>query len=214
MPLAEILKAIDAAGDAAEARIAAEAAANVAAIHADAERECAAIRERHHREMLLPLQHERARRLNRARIAAARAESRAQEELFAEALAGAQGQLAHLRGEAGYESVLAALVREALDQIGRDAVLRGDPRDEAPLRRLAPDTPIVLDLTTWGGVEARSPDGRIAVINTLEARLAQAQPILRAETMPLFVAPSPEPGESEAEGAHQEPPIPLAVTAP
>ena len=46
-----------------------------------------------------------------------------------------------------------------------------------------------------------------------EARLAQAQPILRARTMPLFAAPSVG-GESEAEGAYQEPPIPLAVTGP
>ncbi|MFN8472550.1 MAG: V-type ATP synthase subunit E family protein [Anaerolineae bacterium] len=213
MPLTDILKAIDAAGEAEVSRIAAEAAASVAAVRADTERECAAIRERHHREMLLPLQHEQARRLNRARIAAARAVSRAQEQLFGEAIAAAQARLAGLRGDPGYETVLAALVREALGEVGRDAVLRGDPRDELLLRQLAPGMSLTLDLTTWGGVEARSPDGRIAVINALEARLAQAQPILRAQTMPLFAPPFPV-GESEAESAYQEPPIPLAVTAP
>ncbi|MFN8485304.1 MAG: V-type ATP synthase subunit E family protein [Anaerolineae bacterium] len=213
MPLADILKAIDAVCDAEVARIVADAAAAVAAIRADTERDCAAIRERHAREMLLPFQHERARRLNRAHIAAARAVSRAQEELFAEAIAAAQARLGQLRGDTTYAAILAALVCEAMAQIGPDAVLRGDPCDEALLRRLAPGTPLTLDLTTWGGIEARSPDGRIAVINTLEARLAQAQPILRARTMPLFAAPSAG-GESEAEGAYQEPPIPLAVTGP
>ncbi|MFN8498636.1 MAG: V-type ATP synthase subunit E family protein [Anaerolineae bacterium] len=213
MPLADILKAIDAAGDAEVARIAADAEATIAAIRDDADRECAAIRQRHGREMLLPLQHERARRLNRARIAAARAAHRAQEELFAAAMGRAQARLARLRDDGAYETVLAALVREATTHIGGDAVLRGDPRDEALLLRLAPGTPLTLDLTTWGGVEARSPDGRITVINTLEVRLAEAQPILRAQTMPLFaVGPADE--ESDAEAAYGEPPIPLAVTAP
>lgn len=38
---------------------------------------------------------------------------------------------------------------------------------------------IIYDLETWGGVVAKSADGKIVVINTLEARLERAEPYLR-----------------------------------
>jgi vacuolar-type H+-ATPase subunit E/Vma4 len=41
-------------------------------------------------------------------------------------------------------------------------------------------------LNTWGGLIAASADGRVVVINTLEARLEQALPFLRRHLAAYF----------------------------
>jgi vacuolar-type H+-ATPase subunit E/Vma4 len=186
MALADILSAIETEVTAEVEQINTQVAATVAHIRAAAEEEAHAIRERHRREALTPLLHERARRLNRARLAALRAQSQAREKLFADALEDARAHLANARASPDYPAVLHCLVEEALAQLDCDLLIRGDPRDEALLRAWFPHTQIVCDLRTWGGVEAQTIDGRIVVVNTLEARLEQAQELLRQTVMSLF----------------------------
>jgi vacuolar-type H+-ATPase subunit E/Vma4 len=179
MALADILAAMEAHVDAEIHQIEQQTAATIAQIRAVADDEARTIRERHHREALAQLQHERARRLNRAQLRARTAASRARERLFADALAGARAQLADVRAGRDYAAQLRALAEEALAQIDGESLLHADPRDEALLRALFPRVQITADLSTWGGVEARTLDGRIVVVNTLEARLQQAQNMLR-----------------------------------
>lgn len=186
MALADILRAMEQEVEEQIARLQEQAAAAAAQIRAQAESEAEVIRERHRREMLLPLQHERARRLNRARLEALRTISRARETLFAEALACARERLAQLRADPAYAKILRALTQEALAQLDDAVILRADPRDEKILREFLPQVEIEADLQTWGGVEARTGDGRIRVVNTLEARLEQARETLRQEVMPMF----------------------------
>jgi V/A-type H+-transporting ATPase subunit E len=186
MALADILRAMEQEVDVEVARIHAQAEATIAQIRAAAEAEARAIHERHRREILVPLQHERARRLNRARLDALRAVSRAREGLYAEALARTRERLAHVREDARYPAMLRALMQEAHAQLNEPGVLRADPRDEKILRTMVTDVPIQFDLQTWGGVELQSADGKIRVVNTLEARLEQAQEQLRQAVMPLF----------------------------
>lgn len=186
MPLADILAAIDTAADAECHRILVAAEATAAQVRDEATADVATIHARHLRDAQSPAQHECARRLNRARLTALRARSRAREHLFAEALARAQAHLAQARQGPNYPRLLRALVVEAVAHLDSDITLRADPRDADALRAIAPDIPISFDLTTWGGVEARTRDGRVVVINTLEARLAQAEASLRPRVMPLF----------------------------
>lgn len=186
MPLADILKAMDADADAQADRIQAQNRTVLAQIREDAERDAQAIRERHLREMVIPAQHTSARRLNRARLAALRSTNEAREQLLAEALAGARARLAELRASAEYAGILQALLREALSQLEGDVVVHADPRDETLVHALALDAECVFDLHTDGGVEAHTRDRRVRVVNTLEARLEQAQASLRQRVMPLF----------------------------
>jgi vacuolar-type H+-ATPase subunit E/Vma4 len=186
MALADILQAMDDAAAAQIARIEDETDQSVARILGAAEDDAAAIRARHLGEAQLPIQRERARRLNRARLAALGEVSQARERLFAEALERARERLAGLRADPAYPAILGALAREARSQLGGDAVLRADPRDEPILRAAFPDARITFDLEVWGGVEASAPDRRIVVINTLEARLEQARDALRGVVIPLF----------------------------
>jgi vacuolar-type H+-ATPase subunit E/Vma4 len=188
MALSDILAAMKAEVEAQIQGIAAQTRADVAQVRRAAEEETQAIRERHRQEMLAVLQHERARRLNRARLGAVRAVSAARENLFAESLAAARGRLSEIRAQPDYASLLRGLADEALAHIVGEAVLHADPRDEQILRAQFPDARLAFDLQTWGGVEARTSDERIVVVNTLEARLERADELLRQEVMPLFSA--------------------------
>ena len=189
MALQDILQAMEKEVEADIKLINEQSAAAVLEIRRSAENSAKEIAQRHHREILAPLQQERARRLNRARLAALRATSQAREKLFVQAQACARERLMSLRSTPDYPAILQALTEEALAQIGGEANVRADPRDATLIRSLGPRFPSArfeFDLQTCGGVEARTPDGRIYVLNTLEGRLEQAQEILRQQVMPLF----------------------------
>jgi vacuolar-type H+-ATPase subunit E/Vma4 len=185
MALSDILEAMEAEADAELAQIARQEREGVAQIRESAGREIEALNEYRRQAGLAPLQRARARRLNRARQAAQAAAGRARDGLLREAFTVARSWLAELRANATYPAILRALALEALAQIEGDAVLHGDPRDEALLRVVGAGR-LRLDLTTLGGVEAHSPDGRIIVDNTLEARLSKSEPLLRHEIMQIF----------------------------
>jgi vacuolar-type H+-ATPase subunit E/Vma4 len=189
MALEDILNAMEREVEAEIKSLDEQSAATAFQVRRAAENDARVIRERHHREILVPLQQERARRLNRARLAALRATSRAREKLYVQALACARERLAGLRTDPDYSAILYALLEEALAEIRGDAVVRADPRDDPVLRSLHaryPSARFESDLQTCGGVEARTPDGRIRVVNTVEGRLEQAQNLLRQKVMPLF----------------------------
>jgi vacuolar-type H+-ATPase subunit E/Vma4 len=188
MALADILHAMEAQVEADIKRLEQESTAAVSEIRRSAEEDSHAILERHHREVLAPLQQERARRLNRARLLTLRATSQARESLFVQALACARDRLASLRATPDYPLILCALLEEALEQIGEEALVHADPRDAAlvgSMHSRFPSARFEFDLTTAGGIEARTNDGQIRVLNTLEGRL-EAEDLLRQTVMPLF----------------------------
>jgi vacuolar-type H+-ATPase subunit E/Vma4 len=186
LAVADIRGALEAAAAAQSARIEAEAARAADQILGAAEDDARAIRERHMHDIELPLQQDRARRLNGARMAALMAISQARERLFAGALQRAHEQLAGLRADPRYPAILRALAEEACAQVGGECVLHADARDAPQLRALLPDLRIECDLECWGGAAAATPDRRVEVINTLEARLEQAQQAFRPAVMQLF----------------------------
>jgi vacuolar-type H+-ATPase subunit E/Vma4 len=202
MSLKAILEAIEASGQAEQEQIRAETASRLAAIEARVQREAESRREAIRRLAFGPAGAERSRRLHRARLEALRLRGQARDQLIEQALQGARLRLAALRHEARYPEVLQRLALEALraldaqpasgaprsaDQPGAEdrPTLEVDRRDLDLIRRILGD----LDLSprlepaleTWGGVVARSADGRIVATNTLETRLERALPYLRRE---------------------------------
>jgi len=119
-----------------------------------------------------------------------------------------------LRAEPGYPLILRRLVEEAIHALGplpagRSAssppsapqhlsdggeedlpALEVDPRDEVLLHHILDDLGLDLSimptLRCWGGVVARSGDGRVVVTNTLEARLERATPFLCRDLAAFF----------------------------
>ena len=72
----------------------------------------------------------------------------------------------------------AALLAESRAALPAARELRIDRRDRDLARPLADGLGVELTLDTWGGLELASDDGR-TLRNTLEERLANAEPLLR-----------------------------------
>jgi V/A-type H+/Na+-transporting ATPase subunit E len=182
MALSDLLAGLQAEAAAEEAALEAETRAEVTRIGEQAQAEARLLREQALQADEDELRREAEALRARARLAAAAAVRRAREDAFDELLVEVRGRLGALRESATYPALLRALLRESLSALPAATSLRIDPRDE----RLAADLvaeldaelPIVATLETAGGVELTRGEDR-AVRNTVEDRLANAEPTLR-----------------------------------
>ena len=182
MTLVDLLAGLEAEAASETARLEAETREEADRIVETARAEARALQEQAVRAGEAELRREAEQRRALARLAAAAAVREAREDAFREFLAEVRARLDALRGSSGYPSVLRALIRESRAALPAATTLRVDPRDE----RLAADLLGELDaelqlltaLETAGGVELASGDGR-RVRNTVEERLANAEPALR-----------------------------------
>jgi vacuolar-type H+-ATPase subunit E/Vma4 len=98
--------------------------------------------------------------------------------------------------------MLRQLVQEALTELEKSleeagkARLEADVRDRGLLEIILSDLrlklPVSYELNCWGGLVAKSRDGRVVVINTLETRLDRATPYLRGYLAALFEKELPD----------------------
>ena len=142
---------------------------------------------------------ERARIIHRARLETMQIAGNTRKELVDAALEQARGRLAGFRTDPRYPEVLRNLLQQALSELNgsggksleaASACLEADPRDrpllDALLEELDLNLAVGYSIQCWGGLIARSENGRVAVINTLEARLERAIPYLRSHLAALF----------------------------
>jgi vacuolar-type H+-ATPase subunit E/Vma4 len=213
MGLHAIIEAVRLAGQDQVRQIEAGASLQAREILANADLEAQEIGENACAEAFAPAVQERARILHRARLEGLRITGDVREALVDAALDQARGRLAGLREGPGYQEVLLHLTQEALAELseslesGNQVHLQADPRDREVLLNqvlidLWLDVPVSFDLNCWGGLIARSEDGRVVVINTLEARLARATPYLRRYLAALF-----EQAHFEIQPAHWHSPV-------
>jgi vacuolar-type H+-ATPase subunit E/Vma4 len=207
MSLHAILEAIRSSGEEKALEIESRAYKQAGETLADAQLEAERLKEKACASALEPSAKERARILHRARLEALQLTGGVRKGLVDKALEQAHGRLEEIRTDLVYPRVLKRLLLEALAELngqekgggrGRHALtacLEADPRDRELLEVLLPesglDLKITYPLTCWGGVIARSEDGRVAVINTLEARLEKSTPYLRRCLAALFEDESP-----------------------
>jgi vacuolar-type H+-ATPase subunit E/Vma4 len=182
MALSELLAGLKAEADAEEAQLEAETRAEATRIRAAAETEARTLHEEALRAAEAELRLETERRRAKARLAAAATVREAHEEAFRELLDEARLRLESVRASASYPSVLRALLRESLHALPGATEVRVDPRDEPLaadlLAELGVELELVGTLQTAGGVELTRGTDR-AVRNTVEERLANAEPALR-----------------------------------
>ena len=141
-----------------------------------------------------PLQAERTRILNRAKLEALQAVLGTREALINSALEVTARRLEALGSTDAYAGLLKQLTQEAIDTIGGGGRLSLHVRscDVALMKRLVQD--MDLQATVAGGLEnedpsrnhlggvvVTTPDGRINLVNTLEARLQQVANLYRAQ---------------------------------
>jgi len=182
MALDDLLRAIDAEAGEELARLEADTRRQAAEILARGRSEASRVE----RELLaaaLPAAEAEAERVRaEARLEAAARVRTAKEEYVREVLARLREHLTGLRSLDFYPAVLEALAGEARELLPGACVVRADRRDAALARdlcgRMGWDVQVDPSLSTWGGLEAESADGRL-VRNTVEERLRCAEPELR-----------------------------------
>jgi V/A-type H+-transporting ATPase subunit E len=196
MSLLAILDAIRASGQAQVREIEEGARRQIQEMRANARLEGERIAEEASSAAIAPAIRERARILHRARLEALQITGNKREGLVDAALDRTRGHLEGLRTDAAYPEVLQRLTQETLDELGRSleelggAQLDVDPRDrqlmEGILSGMKLNLEVNYSLNCWGGLIAKSEDGRVVIINTLEARLDRATPYLRRYLAALF----------------------------
>ena len=182
MALTDLLHAIEADAEAELAAVRQAADEQAVAITAAATAEASELQRRLEAEARAEAQAQAGRRLAAARLAAARRLRAAREDAYRRLHKQLEDELAGARESGDYPHVLAALLDEALGALPDASRVRVDPRDAEPaaahLAHVAPAVALEPTLETWGGAEAVSDTGR-RVANTLERRLAEAEPRLR-----------------------------------
>lgn len=189
MSLEAILEAIGDAGDAQVSEIEARTRTQVYEILANARVEAEDIDEDAYNTAFAPAAKERARIIHRARLEAMRIVGEAREVLVDMTLERTRGALTGLRTDRLYPDVLCRLLEEALAELGSSVEheakihLEADQRDRVLLEKLllhlVVDVEVSYTRECWGGLIARSEDGRVVVDNLLETRLERAIPFLR-----------------------------------
>lgn len=195
MSLQAILDAIYASGEDQVREIEARVQTQVGEILAQAQTDGQRLREVARAEAAAPVSGERARILHQARLEALQIVGDAREALVDAALSQTKEHLTGMRSDAAYPATLRRLTKEALTELGPPeeaggARLEADPRDRELLEGILQDLGLELavhyDLHCWGGLTAKSVDGRVVVINTLATRLERATPYLRRYLCAVF----------------------------
>lgn len=202
MSLLAILDAICASGQVQVREIEERAYRQIHEMRANARLDAERIAEETRSAAVAPAIRERARIFQRARLEALQITGNGREALVDAALDQTRGHLEGLRTDAAYPAVLRRLTQEALDELADSleklgkARLEADPCDreqmESILSGLGLNLEVSYCLNCWGGLIAKSQDGRVVVINTLEARLERAAPYLRRYLAALFESDHPE----------------------
>jgi V/A-type H+-transporting ATPase subunit E len=211
MSLQVILDSIRAAGEAQLREMDLRKSAEIREILADADLQAHEIQEEARETAALPAGRERARIIHRARLDGLHNLGNVREALIDTTLDQTRGRLANLRADSTYPQVLRQFTEEALAEVSGSleeaakARLDADPRDQDLVVKILSDLgltlPVNYNLECWGGLIAQSEDGRVVVINTLEARLERAIPYLRRYLAALYEEEHFEPETDQAEFA-------------
>ena len=209
MSLGTLLAAIRDSGQATIHELDRRANAQAREILANARLEAQSIREQACAAALEPAAPERSRLIQKARLDALQSVGEARESLVDAALDECRGRLAAFRTDPLYPEVLRKLLLETRIEMesclkesenGGKACLDVDPSDQATMEGFLSEMELNMavnyTLSCWGGLVARSEDGRVTVINTLEARLEKATPFLRRSLAALFENSCQEKDES------------------
>jgi V/A-type H+-transporting ATPase subunit E len=116
---------------------------------------------------------------------------RAKDDVYKHAFAEAQKTLISVRSQANYENILRKLLKETILELeGEEILLHIDKQDESLCKKLLKELKlnheIVTDITSIGGLNASTRDGKFIVFNTIESRLETAKVQLKLEVFAVL----------------------------
>jgi vacuolar-type H+-ATPase subunit E/Vma4 len=205
MPLENILQALEAEAERQVAEIEQAARDEIERIRAQAQTKAAAVRQKHMAAIQSPLQAERARILNQAKLEALRVVMGTRETLIASALEAAARCLASLPTTQAYAGLLQRLAQEAVNVLGASSRLRLRVQscDVELMSRIVQETGLPAtvegglesEASLWGslgGLIATTPDARISLVNTLDARLGRVASLYRGQIAEMVLGDGQE----------------------
>jgi vacuolar-type H+-ATPase subunit E/Vma4 len=106
--------------------------------------------------------------------------ARARHDVYQEVFREAALRLSSIRKNPSYKMFFSAVLSEIVESLDSEKIrLNIDTKDEALCRQLVEKTgrefEIITDLTTLGGLNGSTTDGKIIIRNTVEDRLARAK---------------------------------------
>ena len=112
--------------------------------------------------------------------------TRTKDEVYRKAFFEAQKNLSSVRSRADYDNNFRKLVQEVVLELeGENIQLHIDKRDEnlckKVLSELNLNCEVVTDITSAGGLNANTKDGKFIVFNTIESRFEKAKALLKPE---------------------------------
>jgi len=202
--LTAILDRIQAVGDHQAEDIRRKAEQEAQVILAEAQSQAKHDYDNAYQQALEPVTSERAHLLNQARFDALCLVGNARDHMADEVLEAVSQQLQNIRASPDYRASLTKILfeilpgQDGLHSLEDSLVLQADPRDQALLESIlqekAMQIKVEYTLDCWGGLNARSPDGNIQLVNTLESRFQRIMPYLKQQFISWF----------ETEGQPQE----------
>ncbi|OPY36927.1 MAG: V-type ATP synthase subunit E [Methanoregula sp. PtaU1.Bin051] len=112
--------------------------------------------------------------------------TRAKDEVFKRAFSEAKQILFSARKQPNYEIFFKKMLKEALSELeGGNIQLHIDKKDADLCRKLLAELnmncDIITDITTAGGLNANTSDGKFVVFNTIESRFERAKILLKLD---------------------------------
>jgi V/A-type H+-transporting ATPase subunit E len=112
--------------------------------------------------------------------------TRTKDEVYKKAFVEAQKILSSTRSRADYENNFRKMLQEVVFELkGEDIQLHIDKRDENLCKKLLSElklnSEVVTDITSAGGLNASTKDGKFIVFNTIESRFEKAKALLKPE---------------------------------
>jgi len=186
MPYEQLIQSVDECAEDKVRMIRERATRRAAEIHDEAAVKEKRIKQKHEEAARTAVETERGRSVAQVKKETRMQLIHAKDEVYQKAFTGAKEKLSHLRTEAHYASDFKKMLQEAVSELeGESLILRIDKRDEALCKKLVAELNlncgIVTDITTDGGLEVSTKDGRFVIKNTIESRLERSKVLIKPE---------------------------------
>jgi V/A-type H+-transporting ATPase subunit E len=186
MPYEQLIESVEMCADDKIREIKEKAAREAAEMKKEAAGKDEIIKKRHHEAARRAVENERSKSIAQIKKETRMQLIRVKDAVFQKAFIEAQKQFLSAREQANYENSFRKLLEEVVVELGGETIqLRIDKRDEGLckklLQKLNLTCGIVADITTAGGLNASTNDGRFVVFNTIESRSERAKVLLKPE---------------------------------
>lgn len=191
MEYENLMTSMEASADEKIAELTDKATAAAQKVREEARKKADEIVRAHLDSAVIAMEAENNRALYEARAAVKKEAAGVRHEYYSRAFEEAEKRLETFRQNGGYESFFRKALAESVEALGeKELVLHVDARDEELCRRsmalLGIDCAVSTGLACAGGLNASTPDGKVVVFNTLEARLRSARERLKLDVFSVL----------------------------